>query len=400
MVAMSTAVPGATAAEGGRPLRIGHYSTRDGMAGFVLDRLGETVKLRFDGSEEVFALSKEPAPLGALSLRDDNDGYVLRISTSGGITLFRPGFRDGAGVVRDQDAKALEIPAATKSQAADKAAALGRQLSRVAGTALVVNLEAPSLADSSEAWATMADAVAVVAIVLKSTVADALGREAVATNMERVVIRDTGHISIALDGRTLVVEIDADSPIVGRPSSRRIEAKIGDLLYLHGQSLKVGQIKVLQETLLAKDAADINKACGTNFSVKFDWAAAPNADLEHYSASGYCDSALSAVRGICNDVAGSDAVKQKIKRITCGFGAKRTIALKNGALDYKINLSAPSTTTISSSNICGTICEAVSAAPSPGRASPAGDAADDAEVTRCARHHQARWQRRRWRHRH
>jgi pantothenate kinase len=101
--------------------------------------------------------------------------------------------------------------------------------------------------------------------------------------------------------------------------------------------LKVGQIKALQETLLAKDAADINKACGTNFSVKFDWAAAPNADLEHYSASGYCDSALSAVRGICDDVAGSDAVKQKIKRITCGFGAKRTIVLKNGALDYKIN---------------------------------------------------------------
>jgi hypothetical protein len=340
IVAISTTVPGPRAAEGGPPLRIGHYSTRDGMAGFVLDRLGETVKLRFDGSEEVFALSKEPAPLGALSLRDDNGWYVLRINTSGGITLFRPGFRDGAGVVRDQDAKPLDIPAATKSQAADKAAALGRQLSRVVGTALEINLEAPSLADNSEAWATMADAVAVVGIVLKGTAADTLGREAMATNMQRVVIRDAGRISIALDGRTLVVEIDTDSPVVGRPSSRRIEAKIGDLLYLHGQSLKVGQIRALQETLLAKDAADINKACSTNFSVKFDWAAVPNAELEHYSASGYCDSALSAVRSICNDIAGSGAVKQKIKHITCGFGAKRTIALKNGALDYQINFSS------------------------------------------------------------
>jgi Domain of unknown function (DUF4908) len=61
------------------------------MAGFVLDRLGKPVKLRFDGSEEIFALSKEPAPLGALSLRDDNGGYVLRINTSGRITLFGPG---------------------------------------------------------------------------------------------------------------------------------------------------------------------------------------------------------------------------------------------------------------------------------------------------------------------
>jgi hypothetical protein len=73
--------------------------------------------------------------------------------------------------------------------------------------------------------------------------------------------------------------------------------------------------------------------------VKFDRAAAPNAEL-HYSASGYCDSALSAVRDICNEVAGTDAVKAKIKRITCGFGAKRTIALKNGALDDKINFSS------------------------------------------------------------
>jgi hypothetical protein len=89
----------------------------------------------------------------------------------------------------------------------------------------VLNLEAPSLTDNSEAWATMADALAVVGIVLKGMVADTLGREAVATNMERVVIRDTGHSSIAVDGRTLVVEIDADSPIVGRPSSRRIEPR-------------------------------------------------------------------------------------------------------------------------------------------------------------------------------
>lgn len=335
-----TTVPRPRAAEPAPPLRIGHYSTRDGMAGFVLDRLGDTVKLRFDGSEEIFALSKEPASLGALSLREDNGGYVLRINNGGGITLFRPGFRDGAGVIRDQDAKPLEIPAATKSQAADKAATFGQQISRIDRTPLVITLQAPSLAENSEAWAAMADAVAIVDITLKRVAADTLGREAVASKVERVVIRDAGHISIALDGRTLVVEIDADRPLVGRPSSKRLESKIGDLLYLHGQSLKVLQIRARQETDLAEDAASTNKACGSNFSVKFDWAAAPNADLEHYSAEGYCDSALSAVRSICNDVAGRNAVKEKIKRMTCGFAGKRTIALKNGALDYKINFSS------------------------------------------------------------
>jgi hypothetical protein len=83
----------------------------------------------------------------------------LRINNDGGITRFRPGFRDGSGVVRDQDAKPLEIPAATKSQAADKAVVHGQQqLSRVGHTASVITLGAPSLADNSEAWAAMADA--------------------------------------------------------------------------------------------------------------------------------------------------------------------------------------------------------------------------------------------------
>jgi hypothetical protein len=102
--------------------------------------------------------------------------------------------------------------------------------------------------------------------------------------------------------------------------------------------LKLGQIKALQETLLARDTADVNKACGTKFSVKFDWAAAPNAELEHYSASGYCDSALSAVRGICNDVAGTDAVKKKIKRITCGFGADNRVEERSARLQDQFQL--------------------------------------------------------------
>ncbi len=72
--------------------------------------------------------------------------------------------------------------------------------------------------------------------------------------------------------------------------------------------------------------------------MKIDRAAAPNAS---------CTTALGllrqrAFRGArhLQQVAGTDAVKAKIKRITCGFGAKRTIALKNGALDDKINFSS------------------------------------------------------------
>jgi hypothetical protein len=56
------------AAESGASLRIGHYSSGDGMIGFVVDRLSTPVKLRFDGSQEIWALTPEPYPSNLLSV--------------------------------------------------------------------------------------------------------------------------------------------------------------------------------------------------------------------------------------------------------------------------------------------------------------------------------------------
>ena len=49
---------GDLAAQSGPPLRIGHYSTGNGLIGFVIDRMGTPIKLRFDGSDEILALKK------------------------------------------------------------------------------------------------------------------------------------------------------------------------------------------------------------------------------------------------------------------------------------------------------------------------------------------------------
>ena len=65
---------GAFAAENGPPLRIGHYSTGSGLMGFVIDRMGTPIKLRFDGSDEILALTAEQAPYNSMTLkRDDGD---------------------------------------------------------------------------------------------------------------------------------------------------------------------------------------------------------------------------------------------------------------------------------------------------------------------------------------
>jgi hypothetical protein len=218
------------AADAGPPSRIGHYSTVNGLAGFVLDRLGTPVKLRMDGSDEILALAAEYGSGDAVSLRRDDGWSILRIDDRGDLTMFTEAFRHGVRVIRDQVAQPLAIAPATKANAEDKAALLGRQLTLQNRTALEISLEAPTLGKDSGAWSAMADAITAVGIALQDVLSDALGRDAVAAKLRRVVIRHSGRVAISLTNQTLVVEIAADKPIIGRPSSVRLRSAMDDLL--------------------------------------------------------------------------------------------------------------------------------------------------------------------------
>ncbi|WOH68580.1 hypothetical protein [Bradyrhizobium sp. BWA-3-5] len=70
---------GPLAAENGPPLRIGHYSSGNGLIGFVIERMGTPIKLRFDGSDEILALTAEEAPYNSITLKRDDGVSVLRI---------------------------------------------------------------------------------------------------------------------------------------------------------------------------------------------------------------------------------------------------------------------------------------------------------------------------------
>jgi hypothetical protein len=95
-----------------------------------------------------------------------------------------------------------------------------------------------------------------------------------------------------------------------------------------------------QAAQLAGSARDVNEACGTALEVKFDWTGVKEDDLFQYSAAGYCEAALDGIRQVCGDPSGKDAVREKIKSVTCGFGASRDITLKDGAVSYKINFNS------------------------------------------------------------
>jgi len=101
--------------------------------------------------------------------------------------------------------------------------------------------------------------------------------------------------------------------------------------------VKERQIQPEQEAALAKNVERANKKCGSGFTAKFDWSGLPSGALKEFSASGYCGAALDGIERVCEDALGKDAVKQKIKSITCRFGGERSISLKDGSLGYTIN---------------------------------------------------------------
>jgi hypothetical protein len=110
---------------------------------------------------------------------------------------------------------------------------------------------------------------------------------------------------------------------------------IAGVAAVHSQSLKERQYFAEQEQELAREVSDANQKCKTNVVAKFDWSGMP-ADRGGAVPYAYCRAVLDGMRRVCADAMGQDAVKQKIQSITCGFGSERSIALKDGAIDYKI----------------------------------------------------------------
>lgn len=221
----------AFAAETGPPLRIGHYSTGNGLIGFVIDRMGTPIKLRFDGSDEILALTAEQAPYNSVTLKRDDGVSVLRIYETGRILIFSDKLSGGsADAYRDQEAAPLALKKATKEQAENAADSLGRKLKRAGAPALNVSLDAPSLSADAAEWSGLADAVAVTGMTLAEMLTSPIAREVIAAKLRRVVIRAADQVGVHLAGDTLVVEVDASEAITGRPSSARLKSAIGDLL--------------------------------------------------------------------------------------------------------------------------------------------------------------------------
>jgi hypothetical protein len=112
-----------------------------------------------------------------------------------------------------------------------------------------------------------------------------------------------------------------------------------------GDSLKIRRIKARQEDGVAKSVVEVNRFCDATIAVRFDWSAVPTELTSSPSELAWrperhCSGVLSAIRSLCSDDIARSAVKQKINTVVCGFGARRSVGLEAGVLNYKINLKA------------------------------------------------------------
>lgn len=91
-------------------LRLGHYSTGDGLQGLVLDRTSTPIRARFDGSKDVIELTPRAGNrTGETRLLDPKGNTLLEIDDSATVTLFTE--RGTARLIHDGHADPL--PAAT-----------------------------------------------------------------------------------------------------------------------------------------------------------------------------------------------------------------------------------------------------------------------------------------------
>lgn len=97
-----------TAATSSAPkLRLGHYSSGDGLVGFVLDRTGAAPKLKMDGTNEVLVLEVERwgSDSNALVNHDKHIGII--VDNDGGVTYSKKGVNPNKPMFRDADAQPL-----------------------------------------------------------------------------------------------------------------------------------------------------------------------------------------------------------------------------------------------------------------------------------------------------
>lgn len=199
----------------------GRYVSESGQ-GFVLDRSGTRILMRFERSNEIWVLRPTPAPRGDMIYRNDAGEQVLRVTPDGAMTLFTSSAPRGAPVSHVGAGPDLAAPTLTPvqlwnyivRQSGRASAALGRLVQ------VDVDIEPGSEAVTADALNTAVDAL------IRMSRSSNLREEA--ARVRRIVITDQGRPGASFQDGALRIVIDVRAGLAGRPSSARIVSVVAD----------------------------------------------------------------------------------------------------------------------------------------------------------------------------
>jgi hypothetical protein len=199
--------------------RVGHYISEDTGIGFVLDRSSELAKLKFDSSEEIFALRWQLAAGGdRLLLRDDNE-ILLRLSWLGGITLFTPGNMRGIPVALDRPAPPLVQMPPSIEAVRDVAGQIMSRLRTEVGHDIVFEADWGRVAMDAGGRAILYDAIRNTGTALYVVASNPAGRLNLGRGLQRVRFMQARQAGVYLSGNMLVISFSVEQGLAGRPSS-------------------------------------------------------------------------------------------------------------------------------------------------------------------------------------
>lgn len=203
----------------GLPTR-GEYSA--GGHNFILDRSGARPLLRFERSNEIWALRPSPAPRGDVIYRNDAGEQMLRATRDGALTLYTDDQPGGAPASLVGSGQSVALPPISPMQLVTFLVRQSQVASQAAGR--LISFDAQEISPGSEPMVAEAAAVAVEALVRLSR---NNGLRGPAREIRLIVIIEGERPAAALSSGVLRVTIRPEQGPAGRPSSARIVSTLG-----------------------------------------------------------------------------------------------------------------------------------------------------------------------------
>ena len=194
---------------------VGRYVAESGE-GFILDRSGRHPLLRFDRRDETWVLRPTAAPRGDVIYRNDAGDQVLRVTPSGGLTVYTPAAPGGSPASYSGSGPSLTPPVLGPHLLFRLMAQRSYMVSQAVGGRLVeVNLDG----DRSESLCVEAMIVATEAVI---RIARSPTARQYVNELRSISIVEGSRAGVTYARGRLVVTVDPDEGMAGRPSSARV----------------------------------------------------------------------------------------------------------------------------------------------------------------------------------